>query len=108
MKRLKLIDSIGREFDLNDVSTAFMHDVSGLGTSFTNAYSNVSDGFFPTSNRKLAQGAVAGSIAFRSNEAYRDFVSFITSDGLKLGYAPAGAWFFASCSVTKLSKNDTA
>lgn len=109
MKRLKLIDINGREIDLNDTASQFMYNVKGLGFSFSNTFSNVADGFFPESYKRIEQGAVAGTIAFMSNDAYRAFIDFVSkADGLRIGYAPSGAWFYAYCSVTRLLKEDKA
>lgn len=109
MKRLKLVDAAGLEFDLNDTSSQFMYDVTGLGLAYTNTFSNVADGFFPASYKRISQASVAGSIAFASNDKYREFVSFISNaQNLRIGYAPSGTWFFSRCAITKMTKADKA
>ena len=84
IRKFKLINSIGEEWDLNDLDS-FLTDVRGLGFEQTFEFEDVGD-FFLGISKHPKQSTPRGIINFSSYEEYNSFVFFIQKTPLVLKY----------------------
>lgn len=104
MRKFKLINSSGAEFDLMD-KTAFFQSASGLGLQRNIDSVQAGYDFIETDN-ELDQHTVSGEIAFGDYERYADFVRFCAKSPLVFCYQPINRWYFINCTISKLEKGE--
>lgn len=103
MRRFKLINSRGEEFDLMR-KDAYFNSPSGLGFSFSQETANMGNEFFITISQ-LQRPTVSGEMVFSGYAQYNEFVRFLTPK-MKLAYSPAGKWYYADCEVLVIAKSE--
>jgi hypothetical protein len=102
MRRFKLINANGVEFDMNN-APAFFQNPGGLG--FSKNIESMPAGYdFIETNNELDQKIIPGEMVFKSYEGYAGFISFCSKTPLVLCYAPSSKWYYISCKVQKIDK----
>jgi hypothetical protein len=104
MRRFKLINAIGAEFDLNCRDSFFQHP-DGLGFSRSIQSSRAGYDYIITDD-ELDQKTPNGEIVFKTYEKYTEFVNFCAHSPLILCYMPASKWFYLDCRITRLEKSE--
>lgn len=106
MRKFKIINSLGAEFDLMR-KDGFFSSPDGLGRSRTQSYEQIGDFLFGTYNQ-YKSGNITGEMVFKSYTTYAEFASFIEHEPLVLCYSPLGndTWYFRDCVCTRLSKSE--
>ena len=105
MRKFKLINSAGAEYDLNGLDH-FFQSPAGLGITRKYSATNIGDYYIQTDNI-MSQKKVSGEIVFKDYQYYSDFVSFIGDGNLTLCYCPiAPTWYYLDCAISKLNKTE--
>ena len=104
MRKFKLINSIGAEFDLMRTD-AFLNTPDGLGFSMENSYVNIGN-VYEIADEQSSQKTVTGEMVFKGYKQYLEFVKFISYKPLKLCYKPLDEWAYLNCTVTRLDKGE--
>lgn len=100
----------GVRISLNNESGIFFTNPSGLGTTMGNSFTEISDGFFRTTNKKQKQGSIAGDLTFFSSAytAYETFVnSLFTAKKIVFVYDPAGVEYFIDVELNYITKTES-
>lgn len=109
MRQFYLINKDGQRYNLiNDNSTAFLWQPSGLGFAYDKDYME-SDGFFFEMNSAVSQTAKTGVLVFFKDPytQYKAFMDYIShSEGLKLAYCPKNTWYFVDIDVESVEKSE--
>ena len=105
MRRFKLINAVGAEWDLVQ-RDGFFHAPAGLG--YQRQISTLRAGTdWLVSDEFLKQKTASGQMVFRTYAQYHAFVAFITKDEpLWLMYNPDGKWYRCRCKVQRLDKGE--
>lgn len=104
MRRFKLINAEGAEWDLNDVASFFQHP-DGLG--FERKMQSVPAGYdFIEIDDEPVQKKPMGEMVFKTYERYSEFAEFIAKTPLVLCYAPIDKWHYLDCKVQRLGKGE--
>lgn len=104
MRRFKLINSRGAEFDLMSKS-AFFHVPDGLGFSMSSEYMRIGASYQLISTN-AEQKVVSGTMVFADYATYSDFAQFIVYTPLRLAYKPGTEWAYLDCDVSRLDKSE--
>lgn len=106
MRRFKLINSLGAEFNLMR-KDAYFASPDGLGLSREQSYEQCGDFLFRTDN-KYKPREITAEMVFKGYAEYDEFASFIEHEPLVLCYSPFGndIWHYRDCTCTCLSKNE--
>lgn len=104
MRKFKLQNNVGAEWDLMDKS-AYFNAPDGLG--FEKEISAMQAGYsWLITKEYLGQKSISGEMVFFSYERYQSFVSFVTKDPLTLLYSPVSKWYRISCKVQIAQKSE--
>lgn len=104
VRRFKLINKIGAEYNLNNYGHAWLHDPDGLGWAQTLETVSVGDAFV-TLRTGVEAPSPNGEIIFISYEAYQEFLDFVQIGGLVLAYMPLSTWRYLDC-VVQIEKSE--
>lgn len=104
MRRFKLINSVGAEWNLMSKS-AYFNTPDGLGFSTASEYMRIGSTYQLISTI-TDQKVVTGSMVFASYQMYSDFAGFIANTPLRLAYMPMSEWAYMDCEVSKLDKSE--
>lgn len=106
MRKFKLINALGAEFDLMRKDALFTSP-DGLGRSRSQGYEQAGDFLFRTTN-KYKPSPITGEMNFKSYEVYAEFASFLEHEPLTLCYSPIGndTWYFRDVTCETLSKSE--
>lgn len=112
MRQFALINQDGQRYNLiNNNSTAFLWQPSGLGFSYNNDYME-SEGFFFEMNSEVSQVAKTGVLVFYGSDPYtqyKKFMDFISqSTSLRLAYAPKTTWYYVDIDIEFVEKSEIA
>lgn len=109
MRQFYLINKDGQRYNLiNDNSTAFLWQPSGLGFAYDKDYME-SDGFFFEMNSAVSQTPKTGVLVFFKDPytQYKAFMDYIShSEGLRLAYCPKNTWYFVDIDVESVEKSE--
>lgn len=109
MRQFYLINKDGQRYNLiNDNSTAFLWQPSGLGFQYDKEYME-SDGFFFEMNSAVGQVAKTGVLVFFKDPytQYKAFMDYIShSEGLRLAYCPDTDWYFTDIDIESVEKSE--
>lgn len=104
------IDVDGTRIPLNGESGILLHDVAGLGVTFSSNFADDLNGFFIRTNVRQKQGAVTGTLTIFGN-AYADYETFVnavlTARRLTLIYNPTGTEFRANVAINLITKTES-
>jgi hypothetical protein len=104
MRRFKLINAAGAEWDLMDTAS-FFQNPDGLGHS--RDIDCVQSGYdFIELQDEPVQKKPGGEIVFGGYAEYRDFVAFCSVSPLILAYKPLTTWNYLKCKIEKLRKKE--
>ncbi len=104
MRKFKLINADGQEFDLMR-KDAFFSTPSGLG--FKKGFDIAVSGYsFIETDNVLEQKEISGEMIFKGYKEYNEFSKFITKLPLKLCYKPLDTWYYIDCKVSQLDKDE--
>lgn len=104
MRRFKLINALGAEWDLSS-KASWLQSPSGLGLSRTISSIPAGYDWIATENH-LEQQTVSGDVVFGSYQLYTDFIRFCAHAPLTLCYLPAKKWYYRSCELTRIGKTE--
>ena len=104
MRKFKLINAVGEEFDLMR-KDAFFHAPDGLGFSFSNTYEKTGSEFIMVEEIESQKGP-SGEMVFASYEQYAEFTLFISKRPLKFLYMPLNRWAYLDVTVTNFQKSE--
>ena len=104
MRRFKLINAKGNEFDLMR-RDAYFSTPDGLGYSMSSEYALIGN-VYELIKTSAQQKAPAGEMIFSGYDAFAEFVSFTQFTPLKLCYKPRAEWAYLDCTVSKLDKSE--
>lgn len=102
MRKFKLINANGEEFDLMR-KDAFFHAPEGLGIGKKYEFMRSGTAYEPT-ELYSAQKTVSGEIVFSSYETYNEFIRFIAYTPLQLAYMPLKEWAYLDGYIVVLDK----
>lgn len=110
MRQFYLINSDGQKYNLiNDSSTAFLWQPSGLGFEYDRDYME-SEGFFFNMNTSVSQTAKTGVLLFYGSDPYTQYKTFMDyiskSDGLRLAYAPKSTFYYVDIDIESVQKSE--
>ncbi len=91
MRKFKIFNVIGQEYDLNDVRN-FFHGPVGLGFEMDNKFERIGNQFLLTGER-IKQPEPEGQIRFKDYQAFNEFVKFLQKKPLKLQYQAADTYY---------------
>ena len=103
MRRFKLINAKGQEFDLMR-KDSFFNSPAGLGFTLNITTATVGNTFIPTSNMYEPQ-PVSGEMVFAGYEQYKEFIDFLT-DKITFAYSPLETWYYMDCAASVLAKGE--
>lgn len=104
MRKFKLINSDGSEFDLMR-RDAFFSDPSGLGMD--RSFEQIAAGYdFIETDSELEQKTISGEMVFAGYAQYTEFIAFCAKSPLTFCYMPANEWFYVSCKIEKIEKGE--
>lgn len=104
MRRFKLINAKGAEWDLTSTAS-FFQNVGGLG--FAREIKTIRAGHdFIVTQDNAKQKSPNGEIVFKGYDTYREFAAFIAHTPLILGYMPENKWYYIKCKVGSLGKTE--
>lgn len=106
MRKFKLINALGAEFDLMR-KDAFFSSPDGLGRSRTQSYEQSGDFLFRTVN-EYKPSQITGEMNFSSYPSFSEFASFLEHEPLIFCYSPSGnnTWYFRDVICETLSKSE--
>ena len=107
MRKFKLINAIGQEYDLNDLDF-FLYNPDQLGFRIGTKYETVGSQYHPY-EESIEQPKPKGTIRFKQPGAYDKFNAFVVfcrKTPLRLEYTPANTTFKLDCEVTELKKSE--
>lgn len=104
MRKFKLINARGEEFDLMR-KDAFFSSPAGLGIAKDYDFMRTGSAFSPTELFN-SQKNVNGEIVFKSYEIYKEFTLFVAYTPLKLAYMPLNEWAYLDGYITGLEKTE--
>ena len=104
MRRFKLINAEGAEWDLNDPS-AFFQNPDGLGLE-RDIQSIAAGDYWIEIDDEPTQKKPNGEMVFKTYELYAEFVQFCAKSPLVLGYAPMSTWHYLDCKLQRLGKSE--
>ena len=97
MRKFKLINADGKEFDLMR-KDAFFYNISGLGFGVEADYSRVGNKYI-ASNQHEKQPAPGGTISFAGYPQHHEFRNFCRTGGLVLAFMPLDKWYFIDVNI---------
>lgn len=104
MRRFKLMNSTGAEWDLMSKQSYF-NAPSGLG--YSKSFETIQAGTaWLVSNEETTQYSITGEMVFFSYAKYQEFVAFTAKAPLTLMYAPEKTWYRIRCRIQTLSKGE--
>ena len=98
MRKFKLINANGQEFDLMR-KDAFFNEPDGLGWGLEAETMAVGDTYIVT-DRTPEKPSPAGDMVFLGYEQYREFLLFVQVGGLVLAYKPLDVWQYLDVDLT--------
>jgi len=104
MRKFKLINSVGAEYDLTDTDH-FLNAPDGLGFTKEIEYARIGN-YYKEIENYSGQKKPNGEIVFISYTEYQTFNKFIVKTPLKLCYMPIDTWYYLDCSAVKLEKGE--
>lgn len=104
MRKFKLINSLGAEWDLTAKQSWFQNP-SGLGLS--RSISSIPAGYdWIETEKRLEQQKVSGDIVFRGYAVYSEFIRFCSFSPLTLCYKPLDKWYYRACQLGRIGKTE--
>lgn len=104
MRKFKLINAEGQEFDLMR-KDAFFFSPSGLG--YEMQFDTTPAGYdFIELDSEMLQKTVSGSVVFAGYEQYEEFALFVSKEPLQLAYQPLEEWRYINCKIARLTKGE--
>ena len=107
MRKFKLINANGQEFDLMR-KDAFFYNISGLGFGIEAEYTRVGNKYF-AQNQREKQLTPGGTISFAGYAQHNEFRSFCRAGGLVLAFMPLDTWYCLDVNIdishSDISKN---
>ena len=104
MRRFKLINAVGAEYDLSS-KQSFLQNPSGLGVS--RSIDSISAGYdWIVTDNQVDQKPVSGEIVFLGYAKYTEFVRFCSYTPLTLCYAPLTKWYYRTCQIEQIDKTE--
>ena len=97
MRKFKLINKHGREYDMHRLS-AFFNSPDGLGWGVQSAKTKIGHAYIVTKTEE-AEHAPSGDMVFDGYEEYQNFLLFCQIGGLVLGYKPLNKWYFLDVDI---------
>lgn len=104
MRKFKLINANGEEFDLMR-KDAFFHAPEGLGSAKAYEYMRAGTAFEATDFFE-DQKSVGGEIVFANYSVYDEFIRFIAFTPLKFAYMPLNEWAYLDGELVTLEKTE--
>lgn len=104
MRKFKLINALGEEFDLMR-KDAFFYSPAGLGIAKDYDFMRAGTAYSPTEMYN-SQKNVSGEMVFESYAVYKEFIRFIVFAPLKLAYMPLNEWAYLDGYITGLEKTE--
>ena len=104
MRKFKLINAVGAEYDLCNENHSFENPDS-LGFDRDMAFTRASNDFINTQNNPV-QKTPKGEVIFAGYQEYAEFVAFVLQTPLKLCYAPMDTWYYLDVEITSLKKGE--
>ena len=95
MRKFKLINKNGTEFELTEIRNTFLHSVDGLGRSRSIEYRQIGNRFKAVKDT-LDQGVIKGTVKFwKGSETtkLRNFIQFCEEKPLTLSYEQNGTYY---------------
>lgn len=97
MRKFKLQNALGQEYDLNHLQTGFLYNVQNLGFNIDAEFTNVAE-LYRLLTTKYAQQKIKGSVnigygkqTHTAQQTYQQFVLFCQEKPITLVYYPEGA-----------------
>ena len=105
MRKFKLINAIGAEWDLMQ-KDGWLYAPNNLG--FNRTFSTLRVGYdYLISEEFLDEKYPSGEMIFLTYQQFQNFVSFVTNDDpMYLYYSTNGVWYRCRCKVASLSKSE--
>ncbi|MDL2324066.1 hypothetical protein LJC61_02790 [Ruminococcaceae bacterium OttesenSCG-928-A16] len=104
MRKFKLINSAGREFNLMRTDAFFAHP-DGLGISRETSFLQAGENFIKTMDTG-SQKRPSGEMVFKAYAQYMEFVKFCSDAPLKLCYNAGADWWYLDCDISYLGKTE--
>lgn len=107
MRKFKLKNAIGQEYDLNDLDF-FLYNPDQLGFKVGTKYERIGVNYHPY-EESIEQPKPKGTIRFKkpgAYEKYDEFARFIRRKPLTLEYTPDSTTFKLDCEVYELKKSE--
>ena len=110
MRQFYLINADGQKYNLiNDNTTAFLWQPSGLGFQYDKDYME-SEGFFFEMNSAVSQVPKTGILLFYGSDPYGEYKTFMdyvySSEGLRLAYCPKNTWYYVDIDIEFVEKSE--
>lgn len=110
MRQFYLINADGQKYNLiNDNTTAFLWQPSGLGFQYDKDYME-SEGFFFEMNSAVTQVPKTGILLFYGSDPYGEYKTFMdyisSSEGLRLAYCPKNTWYYVDIDIEFVEKSE--
>ncbi|MFA6943120.1 MAG: hypothetical protein WCQ71_04645 [Bacilli bacterium] len=104
MRKIKLINSIGTEYDLMSYNH-FLHKPDGFGYKKDIEFVRIGNSFKAV-EVETAQQTITGELVFDGYEEYTDFQAFITNLPITFCYKPNDKWFYKDGYIGVLEKSE--
>lgn len=110
MRRFKLINGNGSEYDMNDTAS-FFQNVDGLGFERKIESAQAGYDFIETDNEPV-QKRPRGEMSFKRTatktayEKYQEFIAFCAVRPLVLCYMPTSTWYFIDIKIERIGKTE--
>ena len=104
MRRFKLMNSTGAEWDLMSKQSYF-NSPSGLGYGKTFKSAQAGTAWL-VSDEQMSQYSISGELVFFDYSKYQEFVEFTSKAPLTLMYAPEQTWYRIRCRIQTLNKGE--
>lgn len=105
MRRFKLLNSKGQEWDLTNTKESFLQNPSGLGVS--RGIDSISAGLdWIVTDNQVDQQTISGEIALKGYDKYSNFIKFCAHTPLTFCYKPMDKWYYRTCLIEKLEKTE--
>lgn len=104
MRKFFLKNSLGQEWDLNDVSS-FLHTVKGLGQDYKTTYTQIGNRLLKTKSN-LSQKKITGKVRFKGYDGFGKFSGFIQHKPLTLIYSGETNDYLLDVVISSLEKSE--
>lgn len=113
MRRLAIENSIGERLSLVAPKNLWLINISGLGMAMNRQYESVEPGFFIGTSEEENQMSVTGTLVFRRNNVYTQYMEItdwlICAESLRLVYAPEGedgTEYYRDIEISSIDKSE--